>query len=279
MVEIHGQNSSFSMFVGCFYRAPGSPILKLHELGKSLEEIIQIAKNHTIILGGDFNLPGIDWDLWSVKSGARDPHHCQLLVDTMQDYHLHQLVDKPMRTTRTTSNILDLLFTSKPSLAQTLDIIPGLSDHDIVTTKLLFKAYINKSKPREVFAFKRGNSENFLHDLASECENFLSSIIINMPSVEQMWVAFKEMLMRNAKNHFAVKIIKSFNSNPWFDRSIRRMVRKKQRLYNLAKQKNTAEAWTNFKNFRRLTKHCINHARNNYISSILSDNMTENPNV
>ena len=197
----------------------------------------------------------------------------------MQDYHLHQLVDKPTRTTRTTSNILDLLFTSKPSLAQTVDIIPGLSDRDVVTTKILFKAYINKSKPREVFAFNRGNSENFLHDLASECENFLSSIIINMPSVEQMWVAFKEMLIRNAKKHFALKIIKSFNSNPWFDRSIRRMVRKKQRLCNLAKQKNTAEAWTNFKNFRRLTKHCINHARNNYISSILSDNMTENPNV
>ena len=68
-VEIHDQNSSFSMFVGCFYRAPGSPILKLHELGKSLEEIIQIAKNHTFILGGDFNLPGIDCDLWSDKSG------------------------------------------------------------------------------------------------------------------------------------------------------------------------------------------------------------------
>ena len=153
MRTIHGQNSSFSMFVGCFYLAPGSPILQLHELGKSLEEIIQISKNHTIILGGDFNLPGIDWDLWSVKSGARDPHHCQLLFDTMQDYHLHQLVDKPTRTTRTTSNILDLLFTSKPSLAQTVDIIPGLSDHDIVTTKLLYKAYINKSKPREVFAF------------------------------------------------------------------------------------------------------------------------------
>ena len=75
-VEIHGQNSSFSMFVGCFYRAPGSPILQLHELGKSLEELIQIAKNHTIILGGDFNQPGIDLDLSSVKSGARDVHHC-----------------------------------------------------------------------------------------------------------------------------------------------------------------------------------------------------------
>ena len=55
------------------------------------------------------------------------------------------------------------------------------------------------------------------------------------------------------------------------------MVRKTQRLYDLAKQKNTAEAWTNFKNFKRLTKQRINHARNNYISSILSDNMTENP--
>ena len=56
------------------------------------------------------------------------------------------------------------------------------------------------------------------------------------------------------------------------------MVRKKKRLYNLAKQKkNTAEAWNNFKNFRRLTKQSINHARNNYISSILSDNLTENP--
>ena len=110
-----------------------------------------------------------------------------------------------MRTTRTTSNILDLLFISKPSLGQTVDIIPGLSDHGIVTTKLLYKAYINTSKPREVFAFKRGNSKNFLHDLANECENFLSSITINVPSVEQMWVAFKDMLMRNAKKALSIE--------------------------------------------------------------------------
>ena len=47
-------------------------------------------------------------------------------------------------------------------------------------------------EPREVFAFKRGNSENFLPDLANECENFLSSIISYMPSVEQMRVLLKK---------------------------------------------------------------------------------------
>ena len=101
------------------------------------------------------------------------------------------LTCRDLRTTRTTSDILDLLFTSKPSLSLTVDIIPGLSNHDKVSTKLLYKAYINKSRPWKVLAFKRGNSENFLHYLANECENFLSSIIINMLLVEQMWVAFK----------------------------------------------------------------------------------------
>lgn len=185
-VEIHGRNSSSSMFVGCFYRPPGYDMRSLYEVDKSLESIMQLAKNHTIILGANFNLPGIDWDLWSVKSCARDPHRCQLLVDIMQGYHLYQFLDRPTRTTRTTTNILDLLFKSKPSLVEDVDAIFGLSDHDIVTAQLLHRAFVDKSKPREVFAFKRGNPLNFLQDLAGECEEFPSSFTANIPSVESM---------------------------------------------------------------------------------------------
>ena len=55
------------------------------------------------------------------------------------------------------------------------------------------------------------------------------------------------------------------------------MVRKKQHLYNLAKSMNTLESWNNFRKFRRKTKAAINQARNNHISSILSENLKENP--
>ena len=39
-----------------------------------------------------------------------------------------------------------------------VDVIPGLSDHDIITANLLHRAFVKKSKRRKVFTFRRGNS-------------------------------------------------------------------------------------------------------------------------
>ena len=46
---------------GCFYKTPNSKISTSEELVKSLD-LMPKKSNQTIVLGGDFNLPGIYWD-------------------------------------------------------------------------------------------------------------------------------------------------------------------------------------------------------------------------
>ena len=48
-----------SLTLGCFYRLPDFKICTSEELVKSLD-LMPKNSNQTIVLGGDFNLPGID---------------------------------------------------------------------------------------------------------------------------------------------------------------------------------------------------------------------------
>ena len=46
------------------------------------------------------------------------------------------------------SNILDLFFTTNPTLVQRVSILPGISDHDIVKIQVNTSAKILFQKPR-----------------------------------------------------------------------------------------------------------------------------------
>ena len=62
----------------------------------------------------------------SVISGAAHIEQSNKLLDTNC---LSQLVQEPTRITATTSTCLDILLVSNPSLAETVKVIPGFSDH------------------------------------------------------------------------------------------------------------------------------------------------------
>ena len=99
--------------------------------------------NPTILLTGDFNLPGIDWSESLVKhsSSFREIHEYSLEI--LQDHGLQQLV---MITFPTCDfNTLDLVSSNKPSTILNIQSIAGISDHDIVCFEVNAKVVPNKS--------------------------------------------------------------------------------------------------------------------------------------
>ena len=66
--------------------------------------------NQTIVLGGDLNLPGIEWDNEVVNPKAANKSQCQLLLSRLDTHALAQIHKKPTRE----ENILELLITNKP---------------------------------------------------------------------------------------------------------------------------------------------------------------------
>ena len=98
-----------------------------------------------IIIAGDINLPGIDWQELSVKS---DEHtkSATAMLSFMTENLLSQYVDVPTRN----NNILDLFLTNNCNLPLHISAEDTkMSDHKIVTvlTKQTFKPLPPKEKP------------------------------------------------------------------------------------------------------------------------------------
>ena len=78
------------------------------ELGESLSKLPKKAKDKPIIMGGDFNLPGIDWKEEIVNPGSQNAGISSDLINLSANEGLTQVQEEPTRE----NNILDLYFTN-----------------------------------------------------------------------------------------------------------------------------------------------------------------------
>ena len=97
------------------------------ELDKSIQSVNATKSKHIIL--GDFNCPDIDWDICAVHPDAAKKVQ-QALVDVMTSHNLNQVQREATRE----GNLLDLVFSSNPSLFKSNTNIPGISDHDVIVT-------------------------------------------------------------------------------------------------------------------------------------------------
>jgi len=101
------------------------------DLRNSLRQIRSQFPGAKIILGSDFNCPGVDWSAGTLTESYISPTLREALITAMDDCLMQQVVTFPTRG----SNILDLCFTTDPDLVQSCQPFPGISDHDIVLLK------------------------------------------------------------------------------------------------------------------------------------------------
>ena len=75
-------SASKSSTLRCFNRPPDSKISTSEELVKFLD-LMTKNSNLSIVLGGDFNLPVIDWDNGVVNPKAEDKSQCELFLSSL----------------------------------------------------------------------------------------------------------------------------------------------------------------------------------------------------
>ena len=80
-----------------FYRSPqfGNTSEYMHELRESINKIKHSNKEH-IWLGGDFNLPDIDWDILSPKPGGTAPGLSKNRLETLMTLDWNTLYMNPL---------------------------------------------------------------------------------------------------------------------------------------------------------------------------------------
>ena len=142
-ITIQNENESVTLkdlsklVIGSFYRPPDKGIQPLVDLEMESAQILEKFKNNpktTLILGGDFNAGGINWNLCTVDHDTSNRTLKEKLLSILSEAGLKQMQREPTRS----QSLLDLFCCNKPSLVKSITSIPGISDHNIVLFLFFF---------------------------------------------------------------------------------------------------------------------------------------------
>ena len=259
------------LVVGVFYRQPGNSTDQIDQLVKALQQVTGKFKNNnniTFMLGGDFNAGDIDWDTGTVLDNSSNKKVNEQVVSLQETYGLVQMQREPTRI----YNILDLFFTNKPSLVNTVRSIPGISDHEIIMADCDIKSQINKKPPRKIHHWSKADWDLIKTKASDFCNSFIADL--NNNSVDTNYKKFREFIENVIEENVPSKLLKSTRRNlPWITQRIRRMCKKKQRIYNKAKRSRKAKDWSSYNSFKKDTSKAIRRSHMQYVNNILQQGL------
>ena len=88
------------------------------------------------------------------------------------------------------------------------------------------------------------------------------------------YAKFKNFLTQTIEKHVPSKILRSSQHRlPWINQSIRRMCRKKQRLYNKAKRSHKNKDWQDYRSHKKATVQAIRRSHWRYVNSVLLEGL------
>ncbi len=218
---------SKTLHIGAYYRPHESDEESLKELDVSLQRLG--GKNENAILAGDFNFPSWDWKAKTLKPNCSHPLLHYRLGNMFDDYGMVQMVEEPTRE----RNTLDLFATTSPCKVNNVKIIPGISDHQCPVIEVDVSPIRRRQKPRNIRLYNKAN----WNSLRVEMESAATAIreMESTHTVQEMWMLFKITMLDAIDKHIPSKMCKKKDSLPYINKDIRRMVRKRDKVYDKMK--------------------------------------------
>ena len=152
-----------------------------------------------------------------------------------------------------------------------------MSDHQMIITTINARRKIIRNKPRKVYLYKKGNLDAVKEYLDSKLESFKEKY--KEINIEGYWTTFKSHLFNAMDQYIPSKTLTSRWNIPWINQNIKKMIRKKERLYKAAKRYQTEDHWKRFKQYRAQVKAEIDKARRKFIFDMLEVNGTTSNNT
>ena len=141
------------ILVGVCYRSPSQSSIQIDNFIISLEDSLSVATtglNSSVILLGDFNDRCTHW-----LSDHKDSQRGLKLVNLVDTFNMHQLIDTPTRN----NNLLDQIFTDSPGYFFDVGVLPPKNnlDHGVVYGSFNFSYPKRNHIKRKVWLFDEGN--------------------------------------------------------------------------------------------------------------------------
>ena len=151
-------------------------------------------KNVYFLLGGDFNLPDLEWPHRRLVTRTIPARVTDKFCQMQDDLSLEQLVSFPTRGEKTQ----DLVFMTHPSLVDKCKLLPsiGKTDHDIVLVDLCISPTIAKTQQRKMFMWTNANN-NAIRTKIRELTTIIIEMVRKGTTVNELWTIFKETLIRS----------------------------------------------------------------------------------
>ena len=238
-LEVKFHNKKF--LLGTFYRPPRSPAQTL----STIEDSISLAINSNIndvFITGDFNL-----DTTKTSTNQKINNICQY-------FNLHQVITEPTHFTEVSSSTIDLVFTSNKNNI----LASGVGDpfleqniryHCPVYFVLNFQKVTSPALNRHIWLYDRGNYLSFSRDIAETNWEILKNDDINIYAKN-----ITDRITNLAEKHVPNKTVKIRQSDPpWLTSEIKKLIRKRKRLYNKYKNTRSPAYFNKYKHARNRT--------------------------
>ena len=254
--------------IGSYYKPKEYDTDSLQELQLSLEKASKTKAN--IWLGGDFNLPKMNWQTVNPASNCNFISYYNNFINTFYDHNLTQTVLEPTRE----NNILDLFLTTNPTVVRRSSVIPGISDHNIALIDTNVAAQVRRQRPRQIPLYKRADWDGLKQHMTRFHVDMTKSGAYNTITTNQLWEQFTNTLEKGCQHFIPIRKASSRNGLPWVNRTIKRLLRKRNKLYRKMKTQNTQQLRKRFLEMKHLCRRQVKLAYESYLEDLLTPHDT-----
>ena len=254
------------LIVAAVYRPPATGLPYMQELTSEIKELEKKYRSHAIWIGGDLNLPDINWEELEVTSSQYLREISTTFLDCLSECNLEQAVHFPTRG----ENTLELICTNRPGLVHKMLQTPGLSDHDTIPyAEIDCVAQVSRPVPRMVYLWNKADIASMRQEIYTKTQEYIQTFNITTP-VEVLWSEFKNIIDTATNSFVPTKNISARYTQPWFTRACAHAIRQKKRAYRVAIRTKNPHDWARFNTLKKKAQKTCKLANINYISSTVN---------
>lgn len=253
-IEINIKNKK--LLFGTFYRPPNASPLVLTNIDQSIGLAVDTGIEN-ICITGDLNL------------NMSNPYSRNKILEICRTYNLHQLVDEPTHYTETSSSIIDLILVNN---ARSIEI-SGVSEpfllqdiryHCPVFAVFAFSKPHSKTFTREVWLYEQGDFDALRQRVTEFDWDSIKCEDVNLYATN-----FTNTLINLAKDCINNKTVRVRPQDlPWINGTVRKLMRKRNRLYKKYKRNSTIERYEAFKKVRNDVTALLRRSKKDYFEAL-----------
>ena len=198
-----------SVIVASLYRTTNNDLDHTVNLTTAIESLVKRYPKEVIWIGGDANLPDINWSLNTVSGNNNKKEINVTFLQAVENSGLDQVVDFQTRD----DNLLDIFLTNRPSLIQSCKSLPGISDHEIVYVESDVSVKYQRPIRRKIWLWSKADLPSMKEDMNSFSDEFIGKYSIEA-DVDTMWTEFSSKCTQLMTDYIPSKLSTARFSQP-----------------------------------------------------------------